>query len=237
MGEVLPLCASARGLFLCTWTVSYQKCWQSLKTVVSFVKKFRWAWPASLGGPPSGGRPLVMGVEMLWWSLGILPYGCMVAAVLNFVRYPISLIVLIMLVGSYFFHLAVLYSIVYWHQHMPFRLIGAKAKFMIEVIPMITAAALHHLLEFNYGYLALLLCCTTYFYAFAHFLHLAYDIGGIDVLLGIVMQVLAYMLNVELLVRALALSFCFVLCFYRYMTYCAPELPVPRKKELEQLPC
>lgn len=72
MGEVLPLCASPRGLFLCTWTVSSQKCWQSLKTVVSFVKKFRWAWPASLGGPPSGGsKSLYLKIDIIRFNLAV----------------------------------------------------------------------------------------------------------------------------------------------------------------------
>ncbi|PHT38127.1 hypothetical protein CQW23_21700 [Capsicum baccatum] len=121
----------------------------------------------------------------------------------------------------------------------PFRLIGAEAIFLIEVIPMIVASALHHLLEFNYGYLYLLLGFTIYVSGCAHFMHVAYDIGGKDVLLGLVLQIPFYIVNGKLLIRALALSFCVVLCFCKYMMYSAPELPEHGKstKELEQLPC
>ncbi|KAM3327325.1 hypothetical protein P3S67_002451 [Capsicum chacoense] len=129
-----------------------------------------------------------------------------------------------------------LYSVIYWHRDSPFRLIGAKGKFMIEVIPMIVAAALPHpkLLESNDAYFFLLLSCTSYFYTFAHFLHAAYDIGFIDVFLGLAMVVFVRMLNGGLLVGALI--FCLGLSFYRYVRYRAPELPIHRKK-MEQLPC
>ncbi|KAM3373677.1 hypothetical protein P3S68_012391 [Capsicum galapagoense] len=129
--------------------------------------------------------------------------------------------------GLITFHVVALYSVVYWHREMsPFRLIGAKAKFMIEVIPVIAAAALRHLLKFDGAYYALLLSCTTYF--------------SIPLPTSctprLAMLVLVHRLNGELLVGALALILCFGLSLYRYMTYCAPELPIHRKKEME-LPC
>ncbi|KAH0641269.1 hypothetical protein KY285_037855 [Solanum tuberosum] len=55
----------------------------------------------------------------------------------------------------------------------------------------------------------ILLGITTYFYTIAHFMRAAYDIGGKDVLLGLVI----------------------------YVTYSAPEVPEHGKKDLEQLPC
>ncbi|KAF3634039.1 putative mitochondrial ubiquitin ligase activator of nfkb 1-A-like isoform 2 [Capsicum annuum] len=88
----------------------------------------------------------------------------------------------------------------------PFRLIGAKAKFMLEIIPMIVAATLRLLLKYYYlKYVLLLLSCTTYFYTFAHFMHAAYDIGLRDVYLGLAMVVLVRKLNEEMLAGALIL--------------------------------
>ncbi|KAM3357196.1 hypothetical protein P3S68_023910 [Capsicum galapagoense] len=128
------------------------------------------------------------------------------------------------------------YSLIYWHRDSPFRLIGAKGKFMIEVIPMIVAAALLHHSEFDEeAYFFLLLACTTYFYTFAHFMHAAYDIGFIDVFLGLAMVVLVRMLNGGLLIGALI--FCLGSSFYRYLRYRAPELPIHRKKMEMELPC
>ncbi|OIT39041.1 hypothetical protein A4A49_54754 [Nicotiana attenuata] len=184
-------------------------------------------------------EPLVQGYDYLWYFFTTIAFECLVAAflLLGGTDHLLILAFGIFPGCGFILHNNVLHSVVYWHRDMPFRLIGAKAKFMIEVIPLVTAAVLRHLLDFNYGYPALLLGCTGYFYAFAHFLRVAYDIKGIDVMLGLVMQVLAYMLNEELLVRALVLSFCFCICFYRYVMYSAPELPAHDKKELEQLPC
>ncbi|OIT21776.1 hypothetical protein A4A49_61119 [Nicotiana attenuata] len=253
MEDVLPLCDPPRSLYFDIATVTCQKGRQSLKTVVSIFNKIKRVFPDADHVPSTGGNAeyvflvflswLLRERNDIWWILfSNIPLLCMIAAFFKLTGdpkvYTIFLILNIMFIpcGS-IIHTVALLTVVYWHRDMPFQLIGAKVKFMIEVIPMITAAALHHFLEFNYGYLNLVLCCTTYFYTYAHFLHVAYDIGGIDVLVGLVMQVVGYMLNVELLVRALALSFCFGLSFYRYMTYCAPELPAHHKKELEQLPC
>nr|XP_016505590.1 PREDICTED: uncharacterized protein LOC107823466 isoform X1 [Nicotiana tabacum]XP_016505591.1 PREDICTED: uncharacterized protein LOC107823466 isoform X1 [Nicotiana tabacum] len=235
--QVLPLSASpaTRGMFLRTCVVFYQK----LKALVSSFKTFRWALPGIYGGRSTAGKPLVEGYDYLWYAFTTIPFGCLAAAFLLLGGTDHLLIFTFGICPGcgYILHINVLYSVVYWHRDMPFRLIGAKAKFMIEAIPLVTAAALHHLLEFNYGYLTLLVSCTGYFYTYAHFLRVAYDIKGIDVMLGLVMQVLTYMLNVGLLARALVLSFCFGICFYRYVMYCAPELPAHDKKELEQLPC
>ncbi|XP_060179821.1 uncharacterized protein LOC132609717 isoform X1 [Lycium barbarum] len=228
--EVLPL--SPRSLFLGIWTFFSQ----NFNAVVSSFKKFRWAWPWYRGGRTLHGNDV-------WWSIfGNLSWFCMCLALLNFMVDPsrsmtLAALHVIFSTGALITHFTLMHSIVYWYGDMPFKLMGAKAKFMIEVIPMIIAAALHHLLEFNYGYLLLLLVFTIYFYTFAHFMHVAYDIGGKDVLLGLLMPVLGYMLNVELLLRALALSFCLGFSFYRYVTYCAPEVPAHSKKELERLPC
>ncbi|XP_060178602.1 uncharacterized protein LOC132608852 isoform X1 [Lycium barbarum] len=234
--EVLPLCASPRSLFLGTWTFFSQ----SFDAVVSSFKKFRWA-VSGFGVAGRAGR-FIYGNDLWWFLFSYVPWSCMFFALLKFTGarhvYNILMVLdIIIFPVSSITHSVVVYSVVYWYRDMPFRLMGAKAKFMIEVIPMIMAVTLHHLLEFNYGYLELLLGFTTYFYIFAHFTRIAYDIGVKDILVGLVMQVLGYMLNVELLVRALALSFCLGYSFYRYVTYCAPEVPVHSKKELEQLPC
>lgn len=127
----------------------------------------------------------------------------------------------------------------YWHRNMPSELIGAKVKFMIQVIPMIIAVVWHHLLLSNmptslYWYRQ---AAPTYLYMFAHFLHTTYDIGGIDVLLGLIMQVLAYMLDVVFLVRTLVLNIWLGFSFYISITYFAPEVPAHRKKESALLPC
>nr|XP_016510480.1 PREDICTED: uncharacterized protein LOC107827794 [Nicotiana tabacum]XP_016510481.1 PREDICTED: uncharacterized protein LOC107827794 [Nicotiana tabacum]XP_016510482.1 PREDICTED: uncharacterized protein LOC107827794 [Nicotiana tabacum] len=232
----LPLSASpaTRGLFLRTRMICYQK----LKAVISSFMEFNWLAPGLLGRS-TGGKPLVEGYDYLWYIFTNIAFGCLAAAflLLGGIHHPYIFVIWICPGCCFLLHINVLYSVVYWHRDMPFQLIGAKAKFMIEVIPLVTAAALRHLLDFNYGYPALLLGCTGYFCAYVHFLRVAYDIKGIDVMLGLVMQGLAYMLNVELLVRALVLSFCFGICFYRYVTYCAPEVPAHDKKELEQLPC
>ncbi|PHT46518.1 hypothetical protein CQW23_15676 [Capsicum baccatum] len=180
---------------------------------------------------------LIVGNDYWWFLFGIIPYACAWVSFVLFDEDPHPVTFAVVFFGLLFFHIVALHSVVYWHREMsPFRLIGAKAKFMIEVIPVIAAAALPHLLEFDGAYYALLLCCTTYFYTFAHFMHAAYDIGGKDVFLALTMLVLVHRLNEELLVGALALILCLGLSLYRYMTYCAPELPIHPKKEME-LPC
>nr|XP_016481182.1 PREDICTED: uncharacterized protein LOC107802236 isoform X2 [Nicotiana tabacum] len=227
MGDAIPLCASPCG----NATVSYQKGTQSLKVVVSIYKKIR--LPEAFGGQSDGG---LVRLEDIWWLIySYFSFLCIVAALLNLELVP-GIFTFLFMMGGFIIHFTAQYSVVYWHRDMPFQIIGAKAKFMIEVIPVMTAAVLHHLLEFNYGYLALLLGCTTYFYVFGHFMHVSYDIVEKDLLLELVMQVLVYMVDGELLVRALALTFCVGLCFYRYMIYCASEVPEHPKKELERLP-
>ncbi|XP_075089847.1 uncharacterized protein LOC107802236 [Nicotiana tabacum] len=227
MGDAIPLCASPCG----NATVSYQKGTQSLKVVVSIYKKIR--LPEAFGGQSDGG---LVRLEDIWWLIySYFSFLCIVDALLNLEHVP-GIFTFLFMVGGFIIHFTAHYSVVYWHRDMPFQIIGAKAKFMIEVIPVMTAAVLHHLLEFNYGYLALFLGCTTYFYVFGHFMHISYDIVEKDLLLELVMQVLVYMVDGELLVRALALTFCVGLCFYRYMIYCAPEVPEHPKKELERLP-
>ncbi|PHT27100.1 hypothetical protein CQW23_33294 [Capsicum baccatum] len=240
MGEevVLPR-ASPRSLFLRTWEVSSQ----SLKAVVSFVNNFRCEVPW-FDVPPNYVGPFIEPSD-LWWLLVINAPSLFVGfAYINLMNglsgYKISQVLgPILLSGGILTHVVVLSFVMYWYYDRPFRLIGAEAIFLIEVIPMIVASALHHLLEFNYGYLCLLLGFTMYVYGCAHFMHVAYDIGGKDVLLGLVMQIPFYIVKEKLLIRALALSFCVVLCFCKYMMYSAPELPEHGKstKELEQLPC
>jgi len=189
----------------------------------------------------SGG--LIVGKDMWsWYFFSSIPLCSIIMGILILMGDPsgndwLAILDMILMILGLFTHLSLLTSIFYWYRDMPFRLIGAKAKFKLEVIPMIIAAAFHHLLEFNYGYFCLILGFTTYFYTIAHFMRAAYDIGGKDVLLGLVMLVLAYFLKGGLLVRGLGLSLCVVLCFYRYVTYSAPELPEHGKKELERLPC
>ncbi|KAG5588332.1 hypothetical protein H5410_048766 [Solanum commersonii] len=166
-----------------------------------------------------------------WIMFGSIPLCSIIMGILILMGDPsvnewLAILDMILMILGLLTHLSLLTSIFYWYRDMPFRLIGAKAKFKLEVIPMIIAAAFHHLLEFNYGYFLLILGFTTYFYIIAHFMRAAYDIGGKDVLLGLVMLVLAYFLKGGLLVRGLGLSLCVVLCFYRYVTYSAPEVPV-----------
>ncbi|KAK4356791.1 hypothetical protein RND71_022401 [Anisodus tanguticus] len=239
--QVLPLYDHPRGLA----TVTYQKGEQSLQTVVSLFNKIKRALlNKDHAPPPPGPRFLTMSYNAWLVVFGMVPFFCMVFAFRKLLGDPKGfticrvLYVIVMLGGS-IIHVVVLHCVTYWYRDMPFQLIGAKAKFMIEVIPMITVAILHHLLEFNYAYIAVLISigCTGYFYIYAHFMHVAYDIGGIDALLGLVMQVLGYMLNLKLLVGSFILSFCLCFSFYRYVTYCAPEVPDHPKKELEQLPC
>ncbi|KAM3249868.1 hypothetical protein P3L10_011638 [Capsicum annuum] len=239
MGEqVVPPCASPRSLFLRTWEVSSQ----TLKAVVSFVNNFSCEVPWVYQSPNVG--PLIEPSDLWWLQIINTPSLCMGFAYINLMNglrgYKISQVLgPILLSGGILTHVVVMSFVMYWYYDRPFRLIGAQAIFLIEVIPMIVASALHHLLEFNYGYLYLLLGFTMYVYGCVHFMHVAYDIGGKDVLLGLVLQIPFYIVNGKLLIRVLALSFCVVLCFCKYMIYSAPELPEHGKitKELEQLPC
>ncbi|KAG5588334.1 hypothetical protein H5410_048768 [Solanum commersonii] len=218
-----------------TWTLSSE----NLKAVVTSVKNFRWIMPWA----PERFHSFIVGKDMWPWIMfGSIPLCSIIMGILILMGDPsvnewLAILDMILMILGLLTHLSLLTSIFYWYRDMPFRLIGAKAKFKLEVIPMIIAAAFHHLLEFNYGYFLLILGFTTYFYIIAHFMRAAYDIGGKDVLLGLVMLVLAYFLKGGLLVRGLGLSLCVVLCFYRYVTYSAPEVPVHGKKELERLPC
>ncbi|PHT46516.1 NPL4-like protein 1 [Capsicum baccatum] len=131
---------------------------------------------------------LIVGNDYWWYLFGMIPYACAWVSFALFDEHPHPVTYVVFFFGHLFFHIVALHSVLYWHREMsPFRLIGAKAKFMIEVIPVIVAAALPHLLEFDGAYYALLLSCTTYFYTFAHFMHAAYDIGGKDVFLALTM--------------------------------------------------
>ncbi|KAK4732678.1 hypothetical protein R3W88_025666 [Solanum pinnatisectum] len=222
---------SLRSLFLLrTWTFS-------LKTVVTSVKNFRWIMPWVERSHGS-----IVGKDMWsWYFFSSIPPCSIIVGILILMGDPVgnawlSILEAIVVFLGFLTHLTLLTSSLYWYRDMPFRLIGAKAKFKLEVIPMIIAAAFDDLLEFNYGYFCLILGFTTYFYTIARFMRAAYDIGGKDVLLGLVMLVLAYFLKGGLLVRGLGLSLCAVLCLYRYVTYSAPEVPVHGKKELERFP-
>ncbi|KAG5588338.1 hypothetical protein H5410_048772 [Solanum commersonii] len=225
-----------RSLFLLrTWTLSSEK----LKAVVTSVKNFRWIMPWD----PRHSHVFIVDKDMWPWIIfGNIPPCSIIMGIPTLLGDPtfnnwLAILDMILIFLGVLTHMALLTSILYWYRDMPFSLIGAKAKFKLEVIPMIIAAAFHHLLEFNYGYFCLILGFTAYFYTIAHFMRAAYDIGGKDVLLGLVMLVLAYFLKGGLLVRGLGLSLCVVLCFYRYVTYSAPEVPEHGKKELERLPC
>ncbi|WMV31606.1 hypothetical protein MTR67_024991 [Solanum verrucosum] len=188
--------------------------------------------------------------ELLWWVFSCFPLNCLSVAFDYFVAIPLHLNRVICNLGFFFYILfqsvVLLYPLLnnYWYPYRtPFRSMGPKGKFMIEFIPTLTAAALSlnllndaddkglwHFLEINYGYLFLLLGCTGYFYVVAHFMRRAYDINGKDVILGLAMQAFCFMVNGRLLVRAIALSFCFGISIYRYMTYAAPPALPPRPK-------
>ncbi|KAG5588663.1 hypothetical protein H5410_049097 [Solanum commersonii] len=218
--EVFSVCASPHRLLVHIWAV--------LKAaVIISANNF---------------NPIIIENDIGWYIFMIIPSICtgfgitLLIGDLRAYKILITIEFILIAVRTFIHHL-VIHSISYWYREMPFRLIGAKTKFMIELIPILTLAALHHLFQFNYAYLHLVVGFTSYFYTIAHFMHEAYDIEGKDVLLGLAMQVLAYLLNGELLVKALALSLGVVLCFYRYVMYSAPEVPEHRKKELERLPC
>ncbi|KAF3634037.1 hypothetical protein FXO37_26699 [Capsicum annuum] len=221
MGDVLPVRDSPLGGIV--MVSAYHKCKRMLKRAVSILKMVRnpLAIDSRLGLdkatyenlidptrhphhiPPD---PLIMGNDWWWILFSSIPLFCTWACFCLFIV-PDEVTHFIFLLSLAGFHLTVLYSILYWHREMsPFRLIGAKAKFMLEIIPMIVAATLRLLLKYYYlKYVLLLLSCTTYFYTFAHFMHAAYDIGLRDVYLGLAMVVLVLKLNEELLAGALIL--------------------------------
>ncbi|XP_006345850.1 uncharacterized protein [Solanum tuberosum] len=190
--------------------------------------------------------------ELLWWVFSCFPPICLSVAFSYFVAYPLPLDELICGLSLYFYTLfqsaVILYLLLnnYWYPcRTPFRSMGPKGKFMIEFIPSLTAAALNlnllndkgglwQFLELNYGYFFLLLGCTGYFYIISHFMRRAYDISGKDVMLGLAMQTFCFMANGMLFVRAIALSFCFGISIYRYVTYSTPPA-LPRPK-MELLP-
>nr|XP_018625443.2 uncharacterized protein LOC104093649 [Nicotiana tomentosiformis] len=237
MGDILPLLASPLPCIEPLYAsrlgrimmVSYQKCRRSWKAVVSILKMTRYPTGADVD-------PNLFGNER-WWHLStFVPWSCTYLSFMTLLDFSDPFYITIFVLVYFGVHILSWYSVCYWHREMsPYRLIGAKAKYMAEAIPMVVAAALRHLLEFNYYHFGLLLGCTTYFYIFAHFLHAAYDITGKDVLGAIAMLVLVEELNKELLVGALALSFCLGLSFYRYMTYSAPSCLVDLKVLVEDL--
>ncbi|PHT80480.1 hypothetical protein T459_18532 [Capsicum annuum] len=159
--------------------VPYQKGKQILKAAVPILKMIR--LPPLLSYKPSKvdvdprkrhkrlSANLIVGNDYWWYLFGMIPFACAWVSFALFDEDPHPVTYVVFFFGLLIFHMVALHSVVYWHREMsPFRLIGAKAKFMIEVIPVIVAAALPHLLEFDDAYYALLLSCTTYFYTFAH---------------------------------------------------------------------
>ncbi|OIT02886.1 PREDICTED: uncharacterized protein LOC109227501 [Nicotiana attenuata] len=209
MVDVLPLCASPHpcveppraSRFCSIVSVSYKKCRHFLRAVVSILKMIR------LPGLCTCSQPVdVVGDDWIWFLLGFIPLWCIWLVFPICVKGASDITFISYYIVSTTAYLIPWYSVMYWHREMsPFRLIGAKAIFMIEVIPMIIAAALHHLLEYNVGYFVILLGCTTCVYIFAHFMHAAYDIGDSDFLLGLAMLVLVNWLNEEMLVGVLEL--------------------------------
>ncbi|XP_059288671.1 uncharacterized protein LOC132042058 [Lycium ferocissimum] len=178
---------------------------------------------------------VIEGIDYWWTGFSFFALICIYVwlLLLSGIQYSFALFVFIYN-GIPLLHGIAVYTVCYWRRaSYPYRLIGAKAKLMIEVIPMIVAAAIRVFTDDDRYLVLLLLGCTSYFYTFAHFLHVAYDIGAKDVFLGLSMLLLVHRLSEELLVGASALSFCLCLSFYRYITYCAPQLPIhPTKKEL-----
>lgn len=191
--------------------------------------------------------------DFLWWLFHGFPPYCLLMAFGDFVAEPLHIGIVICAPFALFctaIQAFLFYTLIYWNTYTPYKLLGAQGRFMIEFIPALTAAAWHQLLVFKlgdlslfdifnaeYGPICLLLACTTYFYQIAHFMHRAYDISPKDVIVGLAMQVLCYMLCGELFIRALALFFCFSLCLYRYATYAAPDVIPHPKREAEELPC
>ncbi|XP_059315946.1 uncharacterized protein LOC132066741 [Lycium ferocissimum] len=213
------------------WRVSYQKGMQIFKFVIAIWNMTRFPLPFSIGA----NQHVIAGNDYWWAGFSFIALACTSGWVLllSGIQYSCAPF-LIIYIGGMLVHGTAVHSVCYWHRESyPYRLIGAKAKLMIEVIPMIVAAAIRVFTDDDRYLIILLLGCTSYFYSFAHFLHVAYDIGGKDIFLGLSMLLLVHRLSEKLLVGASALSFCLCLSFYRYMTYCAPELPIhPTKKEL-----
>lgn len=194
--------------------------------------------------------------EFLWWAFSAFPPYCLNIAFEYFVTIPLHLDRVICTLVAFLYItlqcIVLLYPMLNNYRYpfrTPIRSVGPRGKFMIDFVPALTAAALHHrlnlnnhdgllhFLEFNYGHLFLLLGCTTYFYVIIHFMRSAYDIGGKDVILGLAMQTFCFMVNGGLLVRAVAFIFCFGISFYRYMTYSDPPASPPRPKmESDRLP-
>lgn len=138
--------------------------------------------------------------------------------------------------------------------YTPYRLIGRIWIFIIDFIPALILSAWHHFLVVkhgglsleeiyasNFGPLCLVLAITGLFYLFVYYMHLAYDIGALDVILGYAMQALCFLTCGPLVARILALSLCLYLSIFRYMIYTAPDvLPHPQRlesQESQQSPC
>ncbi|KAM3231488.1 hypothetical protein P3L10_016847 [Capsicum annuum] len=142
--------------------VPYQKGKQILKAAVPILKMIR--LPPLLSYKPSKvdvdprkrhkrlSANLIVGNDYWWYLFGMIPFACAWVSFALFDEDPHPVTYVVFFFGLLIFHMVALHSVVYWHREMsPFRLIGAKAKFMIEVIPVIVAAALPHLLEFDDG--------------------------------------------------------------------------------------
>lgn len=187
--------------------------------------------------PASRANPRLL-PELLWWVFSSLPPQWLSVVFNYFVAIPLNLNGVICIMG--FFIYTILQSLVMIYPFLnncwyPYKTsMGPKGKFMIDFIPALAAATLHHyrynddedkglwqFLELNYGYLFLLLSCSAYFYVIVHFTRRAYDISLKDVMLGLAMQTFCFMVNGALLVRGMALGFCFGISWYRYMTYSA----------------
>uniref|UniRef100_M1DWP3 Uncharacterized protein n=1 Tax=Solanum tuberosum TaxID=4113 RepID=M1DWP3_SOLTU len=117
-------------LFLRTWTLSSE----NLKSMVTSVKNFRWIMPWD---PSEGG--LIVGMDMsLWYIFGSIPPISIIIGIMILLGDPTVnkwLLIpdtILMFLGGMFTHPALLASIIYWYRDMPFRLIGAKAKFKLE---------------------------------------------------------------------------------------------------------
>ncbi|KAL3530314.1 hypothetical protein ACH5RR_009636 [Cinchona calisaya] len=106
-----------------------------------------------------------------------------------------------------------------------FRCLGKVGKLIIEVISASVAATVRYFLGYNIFYLMILAGLTTDLYVFPHFLQIACDIGIWDILFGLVMQIVGFMVVRNIYTVTPFFLLCAGVIFYRYKSYSPPQIP------------
>lgn len=121
------------------------------------------------------------------------------------------------------------------HRHVQQKCIGNLGKLVVDVIALSAAMALRQLFGFDLCILFALVGFTIDLHTVAQSLHIAYDVSIWDIMLGSIMQIVAYLMwENKYMVTVVLMVFGGVI-LYRYASYSPPVMPVASQQLEKQL--